>query len=467
MARFDTIVVGAGVAGLTAARLLAHAGQRVTVLEARNRIGGRLHSERIGGRVTDVGGSWIHGITDSSVHAVAVGLGLDMAEFTVGGYQAGGRPIAYYGPTGERLSAAARAAFVADVAAVDRRLAAVVAALPAGHTYAAASATAIEAVARESGWDDARAARVSEYLAHRAEEQYGVDASRLDAHGLDDDEVDGDEVVFPGGYDALASGIGRGIDVRLEHTVRAIRWAAVPGTDPAIAPVTVTTGAGEFHADRVVVTVPVGVLRSGAIAFEPSLPEDVSGPISLLTMNAFEKVFLRFDEPFWDRDVYAIRRQGERAAWWHSWYDLTRLGGGPTLLTFAAGDCALATRGWSDERIADSVMSALRDIYGPDAPDPTDVRVTRWQDDEFSRGSYAYMTVGSTPADHERIAAPLGGPSTPTGAARDWGAATLHIAGEATWQDDPATVTAALESGRRAAARILGATPPLSALWAQ
>ncbi len=465
MERYDTIVVGAGIAGLTAARLLAHAGQRVAVLEARDRIGGRLHSERVGGNVTDVGGSWIHGITDSSVRAVALGLGLDMVEFTVGSYQAGGRPIAYYAPSGEPLSAAARDAFVTDVAEVDRRLSTVIASLPAGHTYAEAAATAVDAVSRAGGWDGERATCVVEHLRHRAEEQYGVDASRLDAHGLDDDEVEGDEVVFPGGYDALASGIAHGTDIRLGHAVRQVRWAAPASSGSTVAPVTVSTDGADFHADRVVVTAPVGVLRSGAISFDPPLPEDVSEPLSRLTMNAFEKVFLHFDEQFWEPNVYAIRRQGERAAWWHSWYDLTRLSGEPTLLTFAAGDCALATRGWSDERIVDSVMSALRDIYGASIPDPTRVRVTRWQDDEFSRGSYAYMTVGSSPADHDRIAAPLGGPSKPQGVAREWSSATLHFAGEATWQEDPATVTAALESGRRVAARILGAQQPLSVLW--
>ena len=67
MTHVDTLIIGAGVSGLTAASLLTRAGRSVTVLEARDRIGGRVHSERAAGKVTDLGASWIHGIVDSPV----------------------------------------------------------------------------------------------------------------------------------------------------------------------------------------------------------------------------------------------------------------------------------------------------------------------------------------------------------------------------------------------------------------
>lgn len=446
----DVVVIGAGVSGLTAARLLTRSGLTVTVLEARDRIGGRLHSEHADGRVTDVGGSWIHGITASAVYEVAKAFGMPMTEFTVGSYQAGGRPIAYYGPGGERLSDAATASFIADVAAVDQRLTEVISALDAGHSYAEACGAAVAAVAADEGWDDQRAQRVLEHLHHRSEEQYGADAVHLDAHGLDDDAVDGDEVVFPQGYDQLAHGLAAGLDVRLVHVVTRVTWSE--------SGVRVSTSRGDLTADRAVVTVPVGVLQSDNFRFDPPLPDPVASALAGLTMNAFEKVFLHFDEKFWDDGVYAIRRQGAAAAWWHSWYDLTGLDGTPTLLTFAAGSCAQEIRDWSDEQVTASVMKALREIYGEQAPNPSSARITRWQDDEFSHGSYAYMTIGSRPEDHDLIATPLGGATDQT--------ATLHLAGEATWQDDPATVTAALCSGLRAAERILDREVALSELWA-
>lgn len=439
MEHADTIVVGAGVAGLSAARLLHDAGRRVIVLEARDRIGGRVHTARDGG-VADLGASWIHGIDGSPVAAAAAAFGMPMVEFTVGGYQVDGRPIASYGPDGTRLNEAQARAFADDVHTVDAALVEVIAASGPCDSYRDVTERALAA----QGWDADRAQRVREYLEHRAEEQYGVWIEHLAAHGLDDDEIEGDEVVFPEGYDALPARLAEGLDVRLGHEVTGIDW-----TDGVRA----RTARGEFAGDTAVVTVPVGVLQSGSVEFAPPLPAVNAGALSRLRMNAFEKVILRFCERFWEPDVYAIRQQGPEGRWWHSWYDLTRLHGEPTLLTFAAGPAAQSIRDWPDERVADSVMTQLRRLYGERAEPPVSIRRTAWQDDPWSRGSYAYMTVGSTTADHDDLATPIGD--------------RLHLAGEATWTDDPATVTAAMCSGHRAAERVLGRSIPIERLWAE
>jgi len=440
MEHFDTIVVGAGVAGLTAARLLQTHGRRVVVLEARDRIGGRVVTDR-SGDATDLGASWIHGITDSPVAAAAQAFGMRMVEFTVGGYQPDSRPIAYYSPDARRLGSGEAARFADDIRAVDEALLPVVDASASDASYRDVT----EAALRSMGWDGERTQRVREYLEHRAEEQYGVWIEDLAAHGLDDDSIDGDEVVFPDGYDRLAAGLAEGLDVRLEHVVaRVLRTAES---------VTVETDRGVFTADNAIVTVPIGVLQSADLAFEPPLPENITTALGRLTMNAFEKVFLRFPTKFWDDGVYAIRQQGPESRWWHSWYDLTDLHGTPTLLTFAAGPTAVAIRGWSEDTVADSVLEQLRRLYGDRVEQPSSVSVTSWQDDPFARGSYAYMTVGSTTADHDDLAEPIDG--------------VLHLAGEATWTDDPATVSAAMHSGHRAAARVLGHEIPMDSLWAK
>ncbi|KHK99966.1 amine oxidase [Microbacterium mangrovi] len=440
-APLDTIIVGAGVAGLTAGRILQRNGVQVTVLEARGRVGGRLHSDRTGASVTDLGASWIHGIDENPLTDAVRAFGMREVEFTVGSYQPGGRPIAYYGPDAARLTAAEAQAFADDVHAFDGQLARTISESARGASYLQAVDTALTALA----WEPHRAARVREFLLHRSEEQYGVHARLLDAHGLDDDQVDGDEVVFPDGYDALATHLAEGLDVRLRHEVSRVEWSDAGAS--------VVTGDNTLSASRVVVTVPVGVLRSDAFTIDPPLPAPVADALAGLEMNAFEKVFLRFDEKFWDDDVYAIRRQGDSALWWHSWYDLTALHGIPTLLTFAAGPAAIETRTWDDAAIAASVLAALSEIYGDRVPAPASVTVTRWQDDPYTRGSYAYMKPGASTADHDLIATPIAG-------------GVLQLAGEATWTEDPATVTAALRSGHRAAERVLGREVPFSDIWA-
>lgn len=440
MEHFDTIVVGAGVAGLTAARLLARAGRRVVVLEARDRVGGRISTDRRYGLTTDMGASWIHGITGSPVAAAAEAFGMPMVEFTVGGYQPDSRPIAYYGPDGVRLTDAATRAYIADIHTVDRALVGVVAASAPDASYRDVTEAALDA----QGWDAERTQHVREYLEHRTEEQYGAWIEDLAAHGLDDDVIDGDEVVFPDGYDRLPRRLAEGLDIRLIHVVSRVQWSAEG--------VLVTTDHGLFAADSAIVTVPVGVLQSGDLEIEPPLPEPVAGALGRLRMNAFEKVFLRFPTKFWDDGVYAIRQQGDEGRWWHSWYDLTALHGTPTLLTFAAGPAAVETRDWTEEEIVDSILAQLRRLYGERVAKPTSVHVTDWQDDPWSHGSYAFMTVGSTTSDHDDLATPIGG--------------VLHLAGEATWTDDPATVTAAMLSGHRAAQHVLGRDVAIEDAWA-
>ncbi|GAA2058580.1 flavin monoamine oxidase family protein [Williamsia deligens] len=440
MARPDTVVIGAGVSGLAAARLLSQHGRDVVVLEARDRVGGRVVTDRSDGRVTDLGASWIHGVDGCPVAAAADAFGMATVEFTVGAYQPDSRPIALHGPDGRRLTQDESRAHAADIHALDAALVGVIAASPPDASYRDVTEQALA----QQGWDTHRAARVREYLEHRAEEQYGVCIDDLAAHGLDDDSVAGDEVVFPDGYDALPSHLADGLDIRLSHVVTHIRW----GADGVV----VTTDRGRFEGRTAILTVPVGVLRSSDLMIDPPLPSTNARALDRLRMNAFEKVVLRFPHRFWPDDFYAIRRQGPDGRRWHSWYDLTRLHGEPTLLTFAAGPTALETRSWDDAGLVESILAQLRHLHGDVVPAPVAVHRTDWLGDPYARGSYAYMAVGATTADHDDLATPIGD--------------VLHVAGEATWTDDPATVPAALLSGHRAACRVLGHPVAVEALWA-
>lgn len=432
----DVVVVGAGVAGLAAARALALGGQRVLVLEARDRIGGRTWTDSSLGVPVDLGASWIHGVDGNPLWALAPRFGIDTVECTVGSFQFDGRPIAWHGPSGAALSAEDTSAFVADLHTVDAALDAVVAQAPPPSTYAAA----VDTVLRSLQWRGDRAARVREYTAHRSEDLCGAPVTVLDAHGLDEEHVPGDEVVFPGGYAQYARALAEGLDVRLSSVVR-----SVTQTDDSVF-VGLADGT-TVVARQVVVTVPLGVLQAGAVVFTPPLSAPVAGAIDRLGMGAYDKVFLRFPARFWG-DSWVLRQQGSAGVDWHSWYDMSRVTGVPVLAALVGGAGARRLETLPDAMVVDEGVAALRKMFGASVPEPEAFRITRWAQDPFSRGSYSYLHVGASPDDHDLLGTPSG---------------RVQLAGEATWSDDPATVHGALLSGLRAAGRLLGTqVEPLS-----
>ena len=430
MSTYDTIVIGAGMSGVTAARMLADAGRTVLVLEARDRLGGRMNTDRSAGFPVDLGASWIHGIADSPLWDLVQALDIPTIEYTVGSFQAGGRPMENFAGAGQRMDAGQTARWVDDVELADRLLIEEIAASTTGDTYLDVTERALD----RSGLEPERIDEIREFFRHRVEEQCGAWIGDLDAHGLDEDAIDGDEVIFPRGYDEIPRRVAAGLDVRLGHVVTHV--------ERSDAGVRVSTAQQTFDAHDVVVTVPLGVLKSGRIAFDPPLPEEIDGPIERLGMGVFNKVFVQFPERFWDDDSYVIRALGEAGEHWHSWYDVSAVSGLPTLLTFAAGPFGRRMQELSDDDIVADSLTALRALYGNAVGNPTARWVTRWGHDPFSDGSYSHLAVGSTHHDHDSLAGPADG--------------VLHFAGEATWGDEPATVGAAYYSGHRAAERILG-----------
>ncbi|MCQ4208347.1 FAD-dependent oxidoreductase [Streptomyces longispororuber] len=434
----DTIVVGAGIAGLTAARLLRSAGQRVVVLEARDRVGGRMWTDRTAGFCVDRGASWIHGLTGNPLTDLVPAFGMETREFTVGSFQAGGRPIADYDESHRLLDDDATRRWISDVDTADALFQRTIA--DSGHDES--YATAAERTLAAAGWKPERAERLRTFYRHRTEEQCGAEVEQVAAHALDEDAIEGDEVIFPGGFDVLPHALAEGLDVRTGKTVTSVSRSADR--------VRVDTADESFDAAQVIVTVPLGVLKTGAIAFTPALPDAVAGPIARLGMGVFNKIFLQFPRQFWQDGVYAIRQHGQAGFPWHTWYDVSVVSGEPMLLTFAGGNWGREIEGMTDAEVVASVLGSLRKIYGATVPDPVGHWLTRWGSDPLAGGSYSYVAVGSSHDDHDAMAGPVDG--------------VLHFAGEATYGHEPATVHGALLSGHRAAERILGTPIPLSEL---
>ena len=420
----DVIVIGAGVSGLAAARQLAENGRRVTVLEGRDRIGGRVWTSTLWPDTPlDLGASWIHGIDGNPVYDIARQINARTAVTD-------GDDITYYLPDGAEATQAQSEALESWGA----RVADALARYQDGNATDSSIRSALAPTAEGRLTDTER--ELLDYNIDELEHEYSGPATELSALYFDSDgPVNGDDVLFPGGYGQITDHLGTGLRVLTGHTVSGIDW------NPS--GVVVTTDKGEFRAAQAVVTLPMGVLQSGSVAFAAGPPAAKAAAIRGLGVGVLNKCYLRFPETFWaDTDWLGYVPPLDRYGQWAQWVNVARPTGRPVLLGFNAADFGRSIEAWTDTQIVDAAMSTLRVVYGRRCPDPTGHQITRWASDPYALGSYSFYTVGSTPGMRDDLAAAID--------------SRLYFAGEATDRTAPGTVHGAYISGVRAARDIIG-----------
>lgn len=413
------VVVGAGIAGLAAARTLQNQGHEVVILEARNRIGGRIWTSTRWPEIPlDLGATWIHGVNGNPITQLAQQI---QAKQVITSYN---KSITY-NTNGKVFSAQ-------DEQQLNALKTKVYAAITQAQN--ADTDTSIQQ-AIQTLLNGVPASSATYRLIHfivnsELEQEYSGSIANLSAQWYDDDqEFGGNDALFVQGFSTITQFLAQGLRIELNQNVTEIRWNQ--------APIQVITQNKSFVADRVVVTLPLGVLQANRVKFTPALPADKQNAIAKLKMGVLNKCYLRFPSAFWPSNVdwleYISAQHGE----WTEWVSFKRVANQPILLGFNAAEQGKAIEAWSDQQIVTSAMQTLRTIFGATIPQPIDYQITRWASDPYALGSYSFNALGATPKMRDILAASVN--------------KQIFFAGEATHRGYFGTTHGAYLSGVRAA----------------
>lgn len=433
MPRPHVIVAGAGLAGLAAARELEASGARVTIVEARDRVGGRVHTIRAGFRHRqhgEAGADLIEG-EQEPVRELAAAVGLKPARILRQGF-------GYYGPDGRgnRRVQHGPTAFVEAKKLLRREV----------DDYRRTGERWDSAVGRTlvaqsvAGWLERAGAdrRIASGL-RGLRNFFLADPEDLSLIALIETFASGstpgksDLYRIPGGNDRLPRAIAARLrgKVLLEARVRQV-WQGTQGVR-----VTIDEGGRrhELPADYCIVALPATMVRD--VEFEPALPEDQARAFASLKYGAATRILLQFDAPFWrragrprafgtDLDVGAVwdGSEGQR-------------GRAAILTLLAGGRASREIRTVLDEEGMPGIIDRLRWLGLP-APLLAH-HVVSWEDDPLVRGGYAYFDPSFDPYLQPWLARPAG---------------RVLFAGEHTSTKWQGYMSGAVESGQRAAVEV-------------
>lgn len=292
-----------------------------------------------------------------------------------------------------------------------------------------------------------------------------LDTLSLEHWDQDDaNEFSGEHLTVKDGFGTVPKALATGLNVKMKTRVTNVQidpsfGARVSFRGVASNPTGPCDDEEVVEADAVLVTVPLGVLKDGAMKFDPPLPGWKTSAIERLGFGLLNKVILCFETAFWTAkfDTFGCCSPpsgivGELYMFWN----FMPCTGQPILLALNAGEAAKESEKETDEVVIAKAVAVLRNVFSAGTvPEPVHAHVTRWRKDEFARGSYSYVSVDATGDDYDQLAEPV----TLDGAANP----QLFFAGEHTNRNYPATVHGAMLSGLREAGRIADTFPPCMA----
>jgi monoamine oxidase len=422
----DALIIGGGIAGLIAARHLTEAGLRVTLLEARDRLGGRIYTHATADFPVEIGAEFVHGRPEEILALSAEGA----------------VPLV---PVQGNFRRKINGQW-AEASHLMEKVDLLFSKLPAGEPD-----ESFQYYLDRSGEDE----DVKQQALRYVEGFHAANPSLISARSLRRDSeaeeaIKGDhQYRIASGYESLVRTVAERIDRKrcdfvMNTPVHKIVWRQ--------GEVIARTSTEEYLAPRAIVTLPLSVLKVNSVVFSPALPEKQNA-MSFLEMGPVIRVSLCFQEKFWERDPemadlsFLFTDDPQFPTWWTS--DPLPY---PMLTGWAAGPYAGVHAGRSKDDIVRSAVQSLARIMKIAEPElrrqMTGSFMHDWQADPFSRGAYSYVAVGGMDAAKKLAETVVD---------------TLYFAGEATNSDGyNGTVHGAIATGYRAAEELLqsvGASP--------
>lgn len=418
----DVIIIGAGMAGLAAARKLADSGKSVLVLEARERIGGRIHTDRSLGFAAELGANWIHGRNDNPLVDLASKSGARGVKFNHD-------DISVLSGTGTLIADRDRFGRMSSV--FDNAIKAVAASCsdqPAQDSIEGPLSKAI----REYGLNSNDQNVIDVIMDRELSGDFGASAKELNRCANETgDAFDGDDLIIINGYGRLPATLAKGIEIQLGEPVEAIDWSN--------SGVSILTARQRYTARQCVCTVPLGVLKTGAIKFETDLPDTHQQAIDRIGFGSFAKAIVTFESDAVLPNTNIAFVSNKRRIF-RNLVGLSGVAGRPAVMAYCGSEDAVAAAKMSDRQIAQEISESVALSRRSAAPRIADVLVSRWNDDPFARGAYSYPAVETEAEDFAALAAGIDG--------------RFYFAGEAASQYF-GTVHGAYLSGQNAANAIL------------
>jgi monoamine oxidase len=418
----DILVIGAGISGLAAAQTLAEAGHRVIVLEGQSRIGGRIHTMRSWEAPIDLGATWIHGKKRNPITQLA-------KDNTVAFSNTDWNNVYGADATGNALIDERLDVVKSNLSTIYRK-----AYWKAAYDHIEQDINEIFLNAeRRSGVQREEFSESQNALTENEKEQVKDLRNAWLEVNREYHEFRGGDHFMVNGFDGVLKSLQTGLSIKTNQRVRTIGLNANK--------VVVGTEIAKFEADRCVCTLPLGVLQSGAIEFDPGLPDSHLRSLEKLKMTSMNKIFLRFSKSYWPNEFTGFVSTKNKEFPQILFFNQNHFSNSPILMMMAPHGLGKAVENMTNSEARDFAYKNIQSVLGENLPEPVGHLRTRWGSNPFSMGSYSYRNVGTSPDDRIALQKSVDN--------------RIYFAGEAVHDTMYGTTHGALLSGRDAAKRIL------------